>query len=595
MSQTQSEDDIEIMARAAHAARRAAIETKPFDANLGTLVERFCQADLEATAWVFFDSGEVLKRRDILDRVTRLASSLNRIGIVQGTHVAVMLPNISAFPVTWLALARLGAVMVPVNVRYTPAELGYVLTDSEAEFLVIDRSLITTFNTLETRPAALTADRIVVHAGAEPGNHSWEQLVAEGTAGFAPAWSVGQDDLMNIQYTSGTTGFPKGCMQPQLYWLMMGRVAAHRDGLELKNILIAQPFFYMDPQWLTLMAMEQGGTTYVAAQPSISRFMDWIHRYQIHFCIFPELVYRQPPRPDDGKSALRRIATYGHTKATHADLERRFNVVAREGFGMTEVGSALSVQYEATHMAGSGVCGVPSAFRECRVVDGHGSDVKQGDIGELVIRGPGIFKGYYKKPEANQASFFGEWFRTGDLFIQDSLGYFTIVGRLKDMIRRSGENIAAREVEAALVAIEGIEDAAAVPVRDAERGEEVKAYIVLKPGYSPEMLSPDRIVGEAAKTLSAFKLPRYIEYVSDLPRTPSQKIKKDTLKALKSDPRVGSWDRVRQDLEVGCRGKHRREGFKEQPFWREGQASVTLPAASPRRTLQRAPAVASPA
>ena len=155
MSQTQSEDDIEIMARAAHAARRAAIEAKPFDANLGTLVERFCQADLEATAWVFFDSGEVLKRRDILDRVTRLASSLNRIGIMQGTHVAVMLPNISAFPVTWLALARLGAVMVPVNVRYTPAELGYVLTDSEAEFLVIDRSLITTFNALETRPGSV--------------------------------------------------------------------------------------------------------------------------------------------------------------------------------------------------------------------------------------------------------------------------------------------------------------------------------------------------------------------------------------------------------------------------------------------------------
>ncbi len=357
-------------------------------------------------------------------------------------------------------------------------------------------------------------------------------------------WTVDRDDLMNIQYTSGTTGFPKGCMQPQLYWLTMGRVAAHRDGLELKNILIAQPFFYMDPQWLTLMAMEQGGTTFVAAQPSISRFMDWIHRHQIHFCIFPELVYRQPPRPDDGRSALRRIATYGHTKAIHADLERRFNVVAREGFGMTEVGSALSVPFEATHMVGSGVCGVPSAFRECRVVDERGRDVKQGAIGELVIRGPGIFKGYYKKPEANRAAFFGEWFRTGDLFVQDRRGYFTIVGRLKDMIRRSGENIAAREVEAALVAIAGIEDAAAVPVRDPERGEEVKAYIVLKPGYTPDTITPELILGEAAKSLAAFKVPRYLEYVADLPRTPSQKIKKDVLKALKPDPRIGSWDRV---------------------------------------------------
>ncbi len=521
------------------------MEAKPFDANLGDLVERFCKADPTAVAWVFFDGDETLTRHDVFDRVTRLASSLSRIGVGKGTHVALMMPNISAFPVTWLALARLGAVMVPVNVRYTTSELGYVLTDSEAEFLVIDSALLGVFNALEKRPASLTNERIVVHGeGGDPGTHRWHDLIATGTSGYAPPWSVTADDLMNIQYTSGTTGFPKGCMQPQLYWLTMGRVAAHRDGLELKNILIAQPFFYMDPQWLTLLAMEQDGTTYVAAQPSITRFIDWVHRHQIHFCIFPELVYRQPERPDDGKSALRRIATYGHTKSIHADLERRFNVVAREGFGMTEVGSALSVPLEATHMVGSGVCGVPSAFRECRVVDESGNDVEQGEIGELVVRGPGIFKGYYKKPEANAASFFGDWFRTGDLFLQDNNGYFTIVGRLKDMIRRSGENIAAREVEAALITIEGVEDAAAVPVRDPARGEEVKAYVILKPGYSREKVTPDVILSEAARTLAAFKVPRYLEYVEDLPRTPSQKIKKDVLKALKPDPRVGSWDRV---------------------------------------------------
>lgn len=521
------------------------MEAKPFDANLGDLVERFCKADPAAVAWVFFDSDETLTRHDVFDRVTRLASSLSRIGVGKGTHVALMMPNISAFPVTWLALARLGAVMVPVNVRYTTSELGYVLTDSEAEFLVIDSALLGVFNALETRPASLTNERIVVHGEAgDPGAYRWHDLVAAGTSGYAPPWSVTADDLMNIQYTSGTTGFPKGCMQPQLYWLTMGRVAAHRDGLKLKNILIAQPFFYMDPQWLTLMAMEQDGTTYVAAQPSITRFMDWVHRYQIHFCIFPELVYRQPERPDDGKGALRRIATYGHTKSIHADLERRFNVVAREGFGMTEVGSALSVPLEATHMVGSGVCGVPSAFRECRVVDEQGNDAERGEIGELVVRGPGIFKGYYKKPEANATSFFGDWFRTGDLFLQDNNGYFTIVGRLKDMIRRSGENIAAREVEAALVTIEGVEDAAAVPVSDPARGEEVKAYVVLKPGYSREKVTPDVILSEAARILAAFKVPRYLEYVEDLPRTPSQKIKKDVLKALKPDQRVGSWDRI---------------------------------------------------
>jgi crotonobetaine/carnitine-CoA ligase len=538
------EDATDVAAKAAHAKRRRRMEVEPLAPNLQALIEDFCHEDPDALAWVFFDSNERLTRRDILDQITRLASSLHRIGVEKGSHVAVLLPNVSAFPITWLALACLGAVMVPVNTRYTAAELGYVLNDAEAAFLVIEATLLRQLHNLD-RPSRLTPDRIVVF-GADSGQRyrNWAELLAEGTPGFRPQWHVGGDDLMNIQYTSGTTGFPKGCMQTQLYWLIMGRVAAHRDGLQLKHILIAQPFFYMDPQWLTLMAIEQRGTTFVAAQPSVTRFMDWVHQYQIHFCIFPELVYRQPARDDDARTALRRLATYGHSKAIHGDLERRFNVVAREGFGMTEVGSAMSMPYEATHMVGSGACGLPSAFRECRIVDETGGDVPQGAVGELVVRGPGVTKGYYRKPEANRSVFFGDWFRTGDLFVQDKRGYYTIVGRLKDMIRRSGENIAAREVEAALVAIEGIEDAAALAVPDETRGEEVKAYVVLKGGFTQATLRPHHILAELAKVLAPFKLPRYLEYVTTLPKTPSEKIKKDTLKAAKPDLRTGSWDAV---------------------------------------------------
>jgi crotonobetaine/carnitine-CoA ligase len=211
---------------------------------------------------------------------------------------------------------------------------------------------------------------------------------------------------------------------------------------------------------------------------------------------------------------------------------------------MTEVGSAMSMPYEATHMVGSGACGLPSAFRECRIVDQDGGDVPQGGVGELIVRGPGVTKGYFKKPEANHSAFLGDWFRTGDLFVQDEHGYYAIVGRLKDMIRRSGENIAAREVEAALVAIEGVEDAAAIAVPDATRGEEVKAYLVLKPGLTKATLRPGHILDELAKVLAPFKLPRYLEYVAALPKTPSEKIKKDALKAEKPDLRTDSWDEV---------------------------------------------------
>jgi crotonobetaine/carnitine-CoA ligase len=541
----ESADQIDRRAKAAHAERRRRIEAQPLDANIGSFVERFCKRDPEATAWVFIDSGETLNRREILDRVTRLASSLARIGVRKGTHVGVMLPNKPAFPITWLAIARLGAVMVPVNVRYTPAELNYVLADSDAEFVVIDESLLPLLESLDPHLAARKPGRVVVAGSSpQPTYHDWNMLVAEGTSGFAPAWDVSPDDLMNIQYTSGTTGFPKGAMQLQSYWLIMGRVAAHRDGLELKNILVSQPYFYMDPQWMTLMAMEQDGTAFIAREPSVSRFMDWVRRYQIHFCIFPELVYRQPEGPLDGRSALRRVATYGHRKSIHADLERRFNVIAREGFGMTEVGSAMSMPLEATHMVGSGSCGLPSAYRECRIVDETGHDVNPGSPGELVVRGPGVTKGYYKKDEANRNSFFGDWFRTGDLFVQDERGYFYIVGRLKDMIRRSGENIAAREVEAALASVEGIAEAAVIGVPDARRGEEVKALVVLKPGFTKDSAAPEIILSAVATTLAPFKVPRYLEYVSELPKTPSEKIKKDVLKKARPDLTAGCWDRV---------------------------------------------------
>jgi crotonobetaine/carnitine-CoA ligase len=211
---------------------------------------------------------------------------------------------------------------------------------------------------------------------------------------------------------------------------------------------------------------------------------------------------------------------------------------------MTEIGATLYTPLEATHMVGSGSCGIPGPWRECKVVDDAGEELPRGQMGELAVRGPNIFLGYFEKPEANAESFFGEWFRTGDLFVQDAAGWFYLVGRKKDMVRRSGENIAAREVESVLLGIDGVADAAVVGVPDALRGEEVKAYIVLAEGVSAQSLSPARIIELTAAQLASFKLPRYIEYVDELPRTPSMKIAKGVLRSAKADLRDGSFDSV---------------------------------------------------
>lgn len=523
-----------------------AIEATPLPANIGSLVEAAASANADKTLWTFFEEEDgVATYAEVKAAIDRMAAMLVSIGVTKGTHVAVMLPNIPDFPITWLAIAKLGAVMVPVNINYTGRELHYVLTDSQARFLLIHASSAAAYSALGAE-APLAREAIVVYGGASDIGRELTPLLAA-----APALPHGLpepalDDLVNIQYTSGTTGFPKGCMLTHRYWLTLSLVASMRGGEEedAKNLLVAQPYFYMDPQWLTLMAMRLGGQIFVARRASASRFMDWVRKYDIHYCLFPEIVYQQPPSPLDGKNSLKRVSVFGLNKEQHADLERRFGTIARESFGMTEVGSALFTPREAFHMVGSGSCGMASPFREVKIIDADGNALPDGEVGELCVRGPGIMLGYYRKPEANAASFIDGWFRTGDLFWRDGQGFHYIVGRLKDMIRRSGENIAAREVEAVLTEIPQVLEAAAVGVKDPARGEEVKAYIVLKPGFTPQDLPPQAIFDHCATRLAAFKIPRYVEFRDALPKTPSEKIAKQKLVEEKPDLRAGSFDRV---------------------------------------------------
>ena len=252
-----------------------------------------------------------------------------------------------------------------------------------------------------------------------------------------------------------------------------------------------------------------------------------------------------PARPDDAALTLVRGNLAIHRPELHAELERRFGFPARAAFGMTEIGTGLMMPIEGEEMVGSGSCGIAGPFREARIADPDGRTLPAGESGELLIRGPGIMRGYYNKPEATAAAFHGDWFRTGDLAVQDEDGFVTIQGRIKEMIRRAGENISASEVEAALLAIPGIAEAAAVPVPDALRGEEVKACVVLAEGRDMADLPPERIIALCSQRLAPFKVPRLIEYrTAPLPRSTSGKVRKPELAAEKADPWQGSWDRV---------------------------------------------------
>ena len=521
------------------------LEAEPLPTSTAALLDEAAAEVPDRLAWHFIDSGETATYRDVQAMVNRVAAGLAGLGVRKGSHVAMMVPNVPQFPLTWLAIGRLGAVMVPVNVSYTGRELDYIVNDGRAEFLVIAEEFLPTLGAMLQRPAHLTDTRVIVVGGARSGMHDWQAVHDVGDPAYRAPEPVGLDDLLNIQYTSGTTGFPKGVLQAQRYWITQSKINAFRDGLAYERILISTPFYYMDPQWLLLMTFHQRATAFIAAKQSTSRYTEWLRTWNIQFSLMPaEVMFKNPPAPDDGDNQIRRVNVYGLRKEIHAAVEQRFNVNAREAFGMTELGSATFMPLEVEDMTGSGSCGITGPFRECKVVDAEGREVPRGEIGELIVRGSGILKGYFNKPEATRESFFGDWFRTGDLFRQDERGYLFIVGRVKEMIRRSSENIAAREVEAVLKDMAEIVEAAVLGVPDEVRKEEVKAYVILKPGLTPEDVPPQAIIEHARKQLAAFKVPRYIEYRSEFPRTPSNKIRKPMLQQEKPDLRSDSWDRV---------------------------------------------------
>jgi crotonobetaine/carnitine-CoA ligase len=502
--------------------------------NIGTLLEKAAQRFAENKALHFRSENSGFSYRELNARVNQYANAIQAEGIKKGDHVAVMLPNCPEFPVTWLALAKLGAVMVPINNRYQAVDLEYVLNDSDAIALVIHTDFAATFR--EAQPKTPAVKKVYsVGEGQQDLDSRLSDLADAATNEFTTI-DLTLDDLINIQYTSGTTGFPKGCMLTHEYWLTIGMSAS--ENLTQDDVFLSvTPFYYMDPV---------GATMILTRKYSASSFMKLIHDYNVTvaWATMAAWTLKQPESPYDKNHHLRFVLVGGFPPHLHKQFEERFNVRAREAYGMTEIGPGMLVALEDDHMTGSGSVGKPPEFRATKIIDEHGDPVKQGEIGELLIQGPGILKGYYNKPEATAKAFVGDWFRTGDLVRQDDNGYFYIVGRIKDMIRRTGDNISASEVENVLTSHPKILSAAVVPVKDESRGEEVKAYIAPAQGETPASIPPADVIAYCLDRIAEFKVPRYIEYVDEFARTASGKIQKHVLIEAKEDLTSDCYDRM---------------------------------------------------
>lgn len=524
------------------AALRARLEAAQLPNSIYDLLLQTAASHGDAPAWHFIDSGVRRTWREVLEGVETAAAALASIGIVQGSHVAVMAWNCEEFALTWLALSRLQAVIVPVNAAYTAREIDHVLESSDASYLVIENEFLPRLTELTVQRIA-DAHLVVIGDEGPAGARRWASLMKDAQGMRAPQVPRDRDNVLNLQYTSGTTGFPKACMLSNDYWLVLAISSAAFFGTPLRRLYVGSSLFYMVGMRILLNAMVGGGCVFIPRKAGAKRFMTDVSRFECDYCALFEMVYKQPPLPSDVQNSLKIATIFAFGPEHHRDFERRFDVRGQEFYGMTEIGGATYVPaLELERMSGSASCGIAAPFRELKVVDEQGLTAPAGEPGELWVRGRSMLKGYYRNPEASREAFSEGWFRTGDVARGDGEGYYYILGRMKDMVRRSGENISAREVEAVLRGMPEIQDAAIVAVPDPYREEEVKAYIQLLPGFDPSIVTPEKIISHCAAHLAAFKLPRYIEYRDAFPLTDSQRVQKKVLRTEKADLRIGAYD-----------------------------------------------------
>lgn len=513
--------------------------------DIHTLTEWAANKWKDRIGLVFDEFEQQLTYREINEQSNQMAHFLSNLGVQKGDRVAVMLKNRPEFPITWLALGKIGAIMVPVNIYYKELDAKYVLEHSEAKVVVTSSEYLPLLQKLKSKVASIEHIVSVDES---------MQIIKKMSVDFTDKKKdVCAETIMNIQYTSGTTGRPKGCMLSQSYWLSIGKRKVQQEvpGINEQDIMLtAQPLYYMDPQWNIITSLASGATLIVLDRFHPSTFWEKVRKYNVTFfyClgVMPSMLLKMPESEDDKNHNVRLILCSGIPKHLHRQLEERWGARWYETFGMTETGGDTTVpkdEYETT--VGTGCIGRAHANRDVRIVDDNGQVVPRGTIGELVLRGSGMMEGYYKNPQATEEVFRNGFLHTGDLAYMDEKGLIYYVGRKKEMIRRSGENISATEIEDALKLHPDVNYAAAIPVPDEIRGEEVKVYVVLTENNDKdEEAIAQQLIKFCEDQLAYYKIPRYWEFRKELPKTPSEKIAKHILRAEKDDLRINSYDRI---------------------------------------------------
>jgi long-chain acyl-CoA synthetase len=483
---------------------------------------------------IFFED-RAFTFRDLDRAANRVANALVGMGVQPGDRVALHLENRPEFAEIYQGVMRVGAILVPTNVMYTGPEMEHIVGDSEACVVFIRAEWAD--KVLEARDRLPHLRHVVEVCGkTHEGTVDYEAMKA-GSKETETGVPVRRNDLAFIQYTSGTTGKPKGAMVSHANVLAvidnMTDLASAPETNDDDVLLLVLPMFHA---YALNLAMNR---SFLFAMPFVllarfdaERIFSLIEQHKVTvFYGAPPMYFAfvNTPGLDKYDVSSLRGAFSGAAPLPVVILERfrqRTGVEISEGYGLSETAPTLC-----SNVAGPvnkpGAVGPAIPGVEIRLVDDDDRDVPRGEVGELIARGPNVFRGYWKREAETAEALRGGWFHTGDLAKVDEDGYYTIVDRKKDMVLVSGYNVYPIEVENVLLRHPKVMDVAVIGVPDAYQGESVKALLVLRPG---ETLEPAEVIEYARKHLAAFKVPRHVEFRDMLPKSPTGKVLKRELR-----------------------------------------------------------------
>lgn len=478
---------------------------------------------------------------EAVERAARLAAALEALGIGRGSRVSVAMASGLDLLAVFFAIARCGAVYVPAIPDSTAAEVAHVVGHSESQALVCSPAELTRLREQGFDFSSLEA--VAVSGAEELGDAAALELLAAGAPRREPA-AVGPDDPLAIMYTSGSTGRPKGVVLPQAGVAKAGFAKADRLSYGPEDcVLCVLPLYHVGGiHYCLAPAIARGSAVMLQPKFSVSRFWDDVRSSGatggLLMPAMMSMLLTAVPSPRDMDHGLRVVCSH----FVDEEFRDRFGVDVVTTWSLSE-SSGIGVYSKPGYAAyEERLIGWPLGDAEVRVVDERGGEVDRGAIGELAVRHDAMMSEYWREPEQTGLTLRDGWLHSGDLGRMDERGRLFFEGRVKNMIKRSGENISAEEVEGRLGEHPAVRECVVLGVPDPIRTEEAKAFVAIDPDAGP---APEELARWCAAALSDFKVPRYFQFVDALPRNATAKVDRPALRDMAVDARC--WDRQHGD------------------------------------------------